>query len=83
MLALESRENIDDRTFGELFYHCCDEIHDIAFSDSFYLLLSLFKNAVRDYLTINTTAIDELILDLISSLPASIKGRLRFLSCES
>jgi hypothetical protein len=30
-LALESRENIDERSVGELFWATCDELKDISF----------------------------------------------------
>jgi hypothetical protein len=34
MLAVESRNNQDDRTIGELFYYYSDEMEDIKLSES-------------------------------------------------
>ncbi len=35
-LAYQHRIETDDRTFGELFYACCDEVSDISFVESLY-----------------------------------------------
>ena len=42
-LAVESRENIDERSIGELFWFTCDELSDISFSESFDLLKALLQ----------------------------------------
>lgn len=49
MLALQVRENTDDRTFGGFFYDCCDELKDISFIQSLMLLVELFKNAIQEF----------------------------------
>lgn len=83
MLALESRESKDPRTLGNLFYLCCDELRDISFSQAFNLILSLLKTTLKKYLAMTDGALQGLIHDFISSLPAFLKGRLHFSSCES
>lgn len=40
-LAYQNRNSIDDRTFGDMFYACCDEIKDISFIQALYRLLTL------------------------------------------
>ena len=40
-LAYQYRITADHRTFGELFYACCDEIRDISFMEALYRILSL------------------------------------------
>lgn len=83
MLALENRESKDPRTLGNLFYLCCDELKDISFAQAFHLILTMLKNTLRKYLTIADGALQSLINDFISSLPAFLKGRLQLSSCES
>lgn len=67
-LALESRESKDPRTLGNLFYYYCDELEDISF---------------KEYFTICDCDMNALIDKFMPSLLAFLKGRLRFLSCES
>lgn len=40
-LAYQHRIETDNRTFGELFYACCDEISDISFVESLYRIIIL------------------------------------------
>jgi len=83
MLALENRESKDPRTLGNLFYVCCDELQDISFTAAFQLILTLLKDTLRKYLSIPESVLKDMINDFISYLPAFLKGRLRFSTCES
>lgn len=40
-LTYQHRIESDDRTFGELFYACCDEVSDISFVESLYRIMTL------------------------------------------
>jgi hypothetical protein len=40
-LAYQSRMQTDHRTFGELFYACCDEVKDISFIEALHRILIL------------------------------------------
>jgi len=83
MLALENRESKDQRTLGDLFYVCCDELQDISFMEAFQLLLAMLKNNLRKFLAITDGVLQELVNNFISCLPAFLKGRLQLSSCES
>jgi len=50
MLSLETRSNIDSKSFGNLFYMCCDEVKDINFAQALFLLMDLLKNNLMDFL---------------------------------
>jgi len=82
-LAVESRENTDERSIGELFWLTCDELKDISFSEAFELLVSAFKNFLCEQLLLAKEVIDSLVLRFAISLPKYIKARLRFQMCES
>jgi hypothetical protein len=82
-LALESRENIDERSIGDLFWFTCDELKDISFSEAFELLVSTFVNFLREQLVLADDIINSLVLRFSFSLPAYIKDRLPFQLCES
>ena len=82
-LALESRENIDERSIGALFWHTCDELKDISFSEAFDLLVSTFSNFLHEHLFLAKEVVESLVLRFTFSLPNYIKARLRFKMCES
>lgn len=46
-LAYQQRTSTDHRTYGELFYACCDEIKDISFMEALYRLLALALASIR------------------------------------
>ncbi len=46
-LAYQNRIETDDRTFGELFYACCDEVSDISFVESLYRIMTLAGNRLK------------------------------------
>lgn len=46
-LAYRCRLEMDDRTFGELFYACCEELNDISFIEALYRILSLALESIR------------------------------------
>jgi hypothetical protein len=46
-LAYQHRIETDDRTFGELFYACCDEVSDISFVESLYRIMALAGNKLK------------------------------------
>jgi hypothetical protein len=83
MLAMEKRNSEDDRTFGELFYLCCDEIQDIKFSTAIQLLLEMLVEHLRNYQISTDDAIHMFLSNFISALPPYYKGKLAFSMCES
>ena len=47
-LAYRCRLETDDRTFGDLFYACCDELEDISFIEALYRILALALKSIRE-----------------------------------
>lgn len=82
-LAVENRENRDERSLGELFMHYCKEVEDISFEYSFAIILEAFANYVQDYCGIKNCQIDNEIVKFIAFLPCDIRERAGFLRCES
>jgi hypothetical protein len=83
MLALESRNNKDLRTWGELFHVCCDELHDIKFIEALQLIINLLKSVLVEKLLLTKQQIDELLEHFIVSLPAYFKEKLAKLQWET
>jgi len=83
MLAIESRENRDPRTLGNLFYVCCDEMEDIKFASAILLLLDLLKRALQEVLLLTEEQFQKIFEYFIPSLPTYIKSLLGVQACES
>jgi hypothetical protein len=47
-LAYQCRMETDHRTFGDLFYACCDEMADISFVEALYRILTLAGERLRE-----------------------------------
>lgn len=47
-LAYQCRIETDHRTFGELFYACCEEMADISFIEALYRILTLAGQRLRE-----------------------------------
>ena len=47
-LAYQCRIKTDHRTFGDLFYFCCDEVSDISFIEALYRILTLAADQLRN-----------------------------------
>ncbi len=47
-LAYQCRIETDHRTFGDLFYFCCDEVSDISFMQALYRILTLAVDQLKN-----------------------------------
>jgi len=47
-LAYQCRIETDHRTFGDLFYYCCEEVSDISFIEALYRILTLAANQLKN-----------------------------------
>jgi len=68
---------------GELFYLCCDELRDITFSRSIFLLMELLKEKLPKNLLLPEQMVMSFLDQFISSLPSHFKSRLQLSMCES
>jgi len=46
-LSYQCRMETDDRSFGDLFYACCDEVKDISFIEALFRILTLACDRVK------------------------------------
>jgi hypothetical protein len=46
-LAYQCRMETDQRSFGELFYACCEEVADISFMEALYRILTLAADQLK------------------------------------
>jgi hypothetical protein len=65
-LAYQCRIETDHRTFGDLFYACCDEMADISFIEALYRILTLAGERLREigrYCEKTASAIFDVIIE--------------------
>lgn len=80
MLAIESRNTQDDRTIGELFYYCSDEMEDIKVSQSLMMLIDTLRHVLNNLPTIGqelaNTIMDAFMNAFMNAIPQSLKRHL-------
>ena len=67
-LVYQNRIETDYRTFGELFYACCDEVSDISFVEALYRIMTLAGNRLKtlgSYCEKTATAFFDAIMETV------------------
>ena len=76
LLALEQRQNEDQRTLGEIFFFLVDEMADITFSRSLCILLEALMASLQENLKLSDDQIIAFIADFESRLPQYLQDAL-------
>ena len=69
MLSVAQRENEDDRTICELCFCLLDEMEDITFSRSMYIIMEALPEAIMEYFHITETQLEEFTSSFVHRLP--------------
>ncbi|MCF2583982.1 transposase [Mitsuokella multacida] len=69
MLALEQRRNMDERSFGELFYMTIDELEDLHYLEALASLLSLLMDCATEAEILDEQQINQLLDMFVAKLP--------------
>lgn len=77
LLSLENRFQIDDRSIGELFYLACDELADISFQESYFLLLEALMATVKENLNLSEEQMSCFLESFIQNLPKMLQNSLK------
>ena len=78
MLAIESRNTQDDRTIGELFYYCSDEMDDLKLSQSLMMLIDTLRHVLNNLPTISQEMANIIMDTFLNAIPQSLRQRLLF-----
>ncbi|AYW49901.1 transposase [Tetragenococcus halophilus] len=78
ILAVQHREQADDRTMGELFYLMIEELSDISFSEAIIQLLELFKEVFENELVLSEETLNNIMEQFIQKLPQATQNQLRW-----
>jgi hypothetical protein len=76
LLALEQRQNEDQRTLGELFFFLVDEMADITFSHSLCILMDALVASLQELLKLSDEQMVAFIADFESRLPKYLQEAL-------
>ena len=67
-LSYEQRLHNDPRTFGELFYACCDEIKDLSLLDALQRILTLAIHNLRKTSELSEQVVQEMLDAIMGSV---------------
>lgn len=76
LLAVQHREQTDDRTLGDLFYLMVDELSDTTFAEAIQQLIELFQEVFKDEYVLSEQAVNHIIENFLEKLPASYQKQL-------
>ena len=76
LLAMEQRQNEDQRTLGELFFFLVDEMADITFCRSLGILMDALKASLQEILKLSDEQISAFVADFESRLPEYLRDAL-------
>jgi hypothetical protein len=80
-LAYQYRMETDNRSFGDLFYACCDEVKDISFIEALYRILTLVCDRAEQFksqFAKSVTAFIDAIMDCALSCVNLSKNKIVF-----
>lgn len=83
MFSIIERESNDQKTFGDLFYLCVDEIRNITFLQAFKRIIELLKEFLKGNMVIDDQIIEDLLNEFINSLPSVFSLAFGLQKCES
>ena len=76
-MRLRKRESEDQRSMGELFLCCTDELADVSFAQAFSLFMELFINQAKEFLTISEQEISDFVDKFLEAIPDALKAKLK------
>lgn len=76
MLAVQKRDNEDERTLGELFYLAIDEMADISFSESMLILIEAMRNSMKEIIYATDKQLVKILAVFLNKLPSFMKASL-------
>lgn len=76
LLAMEQRQNEDQRTLGELFFFLVDEMADITFSRSLCILMDALMASLQEILKLSEEQLAAFSTDFEARLPEYLQNTL-------
>jgi Transposase DDE domain. len=77
MLAVENRLAVDERSMGELFYLCTDEMADITWYEAFQQLMRLLEELLTKNLDLSEKELQKILDVFLDALPRAFSAILQ------
>jgi hypothetical protein len=77
MLSVENRLAVDERSMGELFYLCTDEMDDITWHEAFQQLMRLLEEILTKNLDLSEKELQKILDVFLDALPRAFSATLR------
>lgn len=68
-IELAKRESEDEKAFGELFLHGCQDMQDITLGQSVGLIMSLFADAMKSVAGVTDEQVEKVKGYVVSAMP--------------
>ena len=78
LLAMEQRQNKDQRTLGKLFFLLVDEMADITFNRSLGILMDALMASLQEILKLSDEQLTAFATDFEARLPEYLRNALHF-----
>ena len=82
-LELERRKTLDERTCGELFFHCCDELPDLKIQEAIIQIFQALEAFFMKFCSDKEYILKACLEYFTSALPASVLKLIPISRCES
>ena len=76
LLAMEQRQNEDQRTLGELFFFLVDEMTDITFNRSLGIIMDALMASLQEILKLRDEQLTAFTTDFEARLPEYLRNAL-------
>ena len=76
LLAMEQRQNEDQRTLGELFFFLVDEMTDITFNRSLGIIMDALMASLQEILKLNDEQLTAFTTDFEARQPEYLRNAL-------
>lgn len=76
LLSVYQRKDQDERTIGEIFYALIQELEDITFQHSLFILIEAMTESIQQVLHISDELVNEIYMDFFRRLPEYMQDAL-------
>lgn len=77
ILAVQHREQTDDRTIGELFFYAVQELQDLTFVEAIQYLLELFEAVFEKETSLDSETVTGVLHSFLLKLPIAVQSSLK------
>ena len=76
LLSVYQRKDEDQRTIGEMFYVLLQEMEDVTFQHSLFLLVEAMTQSIKAILHVSDELIEKIYMDFFNRLPEFMQNAL-------